>query len=309
VSYKYSLDRRSLGPVWFFKETFEFFHSGMMRLRDLLGAWNKREQSPPYAAEVRDLNRIIEWGTERLAKIGPHGDIWIRDVLVGSQRYLKAGGVLLVLEAEEQLQREAGTLPAGVIETRKRKIAEMKELCDLGMFASMEPADCLWEVAPSPRVRTPAARAQGEPLWDVFISHASEDKEPFVQALADRLVKADVRVWLDTFVLKLGDSLRRSIERGLSSSRFGVVVLSPRFFAKEWPQKELDGMAALEVDSRKVILPIWHDVGVNEVRAYSPILADRVAIRADKGLEAVVKEILDVLRPGTDPGQSAGRPR
>ena len=65
--------------------------------------------------------------------------------------------------------------------------------------------------------------------------------------------------------LKLGDSLRRSIERGLASSRFGVVVLSPRFFAKEWPQKELDGMAALEIEGRKVILPVHHtalkDVG------------------------------------------------
>jgi len=301
VSYKYSFDRSSLGTTWYHKETFEFFYRGMVRLRDLLDGWNKREKTPPYEAEVRDLNGIIEWTAERLPKIRPHGDIWVRDVSVGSQRYVKAGGVPLVLEAEEQLEREAGTLPAGVLETRKRDIAQMKEWCDMGMFASMEPADCLWEVAPSPRVRTPVARAQGEPLWDVFISHASEDKEQFVQALADRLVKADVRVWLDTFVLRLGDSLRRSIERGLSSSRFGVVVLSPRFFAKEWPQKELDGMAAMEVDGRKVILPVWHEVGVNEVRAYSPILADRVAIRSDKGLDAVAQEILDVLQPARAP--------
>ena len=301
MSYKYSFDRSSLGTTWYHKETFEFFYRGMVRLRDLLDGWNKREKTPPYEAEVRDLNGIIEWTAERLPKIRPHGDIWVRDVSVGSQRYVKAGGVPLVLEAEEQLEREAGTLPAGVLETRKRDIAQMKEWCDMGMFASMEPADCLWEVAPSPRVRTPVARAQGEPLWDVFISHASEDKEQFVQALADRLVKADVRVWLDTFVLRLGDSLRRSIERGLSSSRFGVVVLSPRFFAKEWPQKELDGMAAMEVDGRKVILPVWHEVGVNEVRAYSPILADRVAIRSDKGLDAVAQEILDVLQPARAP--------
>jgi TIR domain-containing protein len=295
VSYKYSFDRRALGTIILFKETFEFFHRGLIRLRDRLDAWNKREQAPPYAAEVEDLNGMIEWGAERLPTISR--EIRLRDVTVGSLRYLKAGGTLLVLEAEEQLQQEAGALPSGVIETRKRDIARMKELCDVGSLASLEPADCLWEIAPSPHVRTPATRAQGEPLWDVFICHASEDKEPFVQALADRLVKADVRVWLDTLVLKLGDSLRRSIEKGLSSSRFGAVILSPRFFAKEWPQKELDGMAALEIDGRKVILPVWHELGANEVRRYSPMLADRVAIGSDKGLDAVVREILDVLQP------------
>jgi TIR domain len=105
-----------------------------------------------------------------------------------------------------------------------------------------------------------------------------------------------VRVWLDANVLKLGDSLRRSIERGLALSRYGVVILSPRFFAKEWPQRELDGMSALEVDGRKVILPVWHEVDASDVRARSPMLADRVAIRSDVGVDAVVREILAVLR-------------
>jgi TIR domain len=296
VSYKYSFDQRVIGTTWFWKESFEFFHGGLIRLRDLLDKWNKAEKAAPYVDEVRDLTQMIEWGTERLSKVGPHGDIWVPGVSVGSQQYMKAGGVLLVLEAEQELERDAARLPAGVIAARRQSIADMKELCGVGMFASLEPAACLWEVAPSPQVRTPAAHLEGEPLWDVFICHASEDKEPFVLALAEHLTKADVRVWLDTFVLKLGDSLRRSIERGLTSSRFGVVVLSPRFFAKEWPQRELDGMAALEIEGRKVILPVWHEVGADEVRAYSPILADRVAIRSDRGVEAVVKEITAVLR-------------
>jgi hypothetical protein len=40
-------------------------------------------------------------------------------------------------------------------------------------------------------------------------------------------------VWFDEFTLKVGDSLRRTIDHGLGYSRFGVVVLSPAFFAKE----------------------------------------------------------------------------
>jgi hypothetical protein len=60
-------------------------------------------------------------------------------------------------------------------------------------------------------------------------------------------------------------------------------------------------MAALEVDGRKVILPIWHEVGIADVRAYSPILADRLAIGSDRGLDVVVNGILDVVRPQADP--------
>jgi hypothetical protein len=296
VSYKYSFDPRIVGDTWFWKEAFESFREGLIRLRDLLDKWNKAEKMAPYIDEVRDLTRLTEWSAQRLSNVGPHGDIMLANVAAGSLQYRKAGVTLLVLEAEQELERDAAKLPPGVIATRRESIAKLKGLCEVGIFASLEPAACLWEVAPSPQVRTPASLPEGNLSWDVFICHASEDKEPFVVALAECLKKADVRVWLDSFVLKLGDSLRRSIERGLTSSRFGVVVLSPRFFAKEWPQRELDGMLALEIDGRKVILPVWHEVGINEVRAYSPILADLVAIPSDRGVEAVAKQIMAVLR-------------
>lgn len=297
MSYKYSFDSRAAGSRWFRKSTYEFLHKGLVRLRDRLHEWNSREVQPPYRDEVRDLTNMIDWGAERLAGMtAEHRDVWVNGISVGSLRYLKAGAVLQVLEAEEDLQRDIGTLPSGVVAARRRTIAQMKELAEVGVFADLEPADCLWEVAPSAPVRTPAPRPEGQARWDLFICHATEDKEPFVRQLVERLQAEQVGVWYDTFVLRLGDSLRRSIERGLSSSRYGVVVLSPRFFAKEWTQKELDGMAALEVDGRKVILPVWREVGRDEVRAYSPILADRVSIRSDRGVEAVVREILTVLR-------------
>ena len=69
--------------------------------------------------------------------------------------------------------------------------------------------------------------------WDVFISHASEDKEGFVRPLAKSLRQRGLRVWYDEFTLKVGDSLRRSIDRGLARSRYGVVVISPNFLRKE----------------------------------------------------------------------------
>jgi hypothetical protein len=128
--------------------------------------------------------------------------------------------------------------------------------------------------------------------WDFFISHASEDKQAIARPLADTLLAKGMKVWYDEFSLTVGDSLRESIDRGLSQSRFGIVILSRHFFAKHWPQKELNGLATREVDGRKVILPVWHGVRVKEVRSYSPMLADRIAVSTDNSLEHVVEKLL-----------------
>jgi hypothetical protein len=108
-------------------------------------------------------------------------------------------------------------------------------------------------------------------LSDAFICHASEDKDGFVRPLAERLREQHIEVWYDEFSLNVGDSLRRSIDRGLSQSRFGVVVLSPSFFDKQWSQWELDGFMARQNSSDiSVILPVWHGVQRADVLAYSP---------------------------------------
>lgn len=128
--------------------------------------------------------------------------------------------------------------------------------------------------------------------FDVFISHASEDKDGLVRPLAAQLEKRGLRVWFDETEIKLGDSLRRSIDYGLSKSRFGLVVLSPDFLRKEWPQKELDGLVAREDGSAKVILPVWHNVTQADIAAYSPPLADKLAAPTSKGLVYVVEQVM-----------------
>jgi hypothetical protein len=134
-------------------------------------------------------------------------------------------------------------------------------------------------------------------MSDVFISHASEDKEQIARPLAEELSKRGLSVWYDEFSLELGDSLRRSIDKGLAQSRFGVVILSENFFAKEWPQRELDGLSTRETSGgEKVILPLWHGVTHAEVLAYSPVLADRVAFNTRRGVSAAADEIEAVVQ-------------
>lgn len=135
--------------------------------------------------------------------------------------------------------------------------------------------------------------------YDVFISHASQDKEDFVEPLAGLLSDMGLKVWYDDFVLKVGDSLSRSIDRGIANSEYGLVVLSPHFFAKGWTERELAGLTAREVAGRrKLILPIWHNVTREDVLEYSPMLADKVALDTRKmSLEEIAEALAEVL-PG-----------
>lgn len=107
-------------------------------------------------------------------------------------------------------------------------------------------------------------------------------------------------VWYDEFELRIGDSLRRKIDKGLASSRFGVVVLSQAFFGRGWPEYELDGLVTRAVSGEQILLPVWHNVSKAEVMGYSPSLADRLArSTATHTVEEIAAEIVDVIRNPT----------
>ena len=98
-----------------------------------------------------------------------------------------------------------------------------------------EPAEALRGLR-NTQPEVPPVDVMGGQTWDVFISHAGEDKDDVARPLAEALRAAGVSVWLDALELRIGDSLRRKIDQGIRSSRFGVVVCSTAFFAKVCPQ-------------------------------------------------------------------------
>lgn len=149
-------------------------------------------------------------------------------------------------------------------------------------------ADNLAEAAPA--LDGPAAD------FDVFISHASEDKDDIVRPLAHALRAGGLTVWYDEFELRIGDSLRRKIDAGISRSRFGIVVLSKPFFSKGWPAYELDGLVTMSVSAKQVLLPLWHDISKDEVVQASPSLADKVALRtSDYTVNEIAEQIAAVV--------------
>ncbi len=134
--------------------------------------------------------------------------------------------------------------------------------------------------------------------YDLFISHASEDKESFVRPLAVALRSLGVSIWYDEFSLKLGGSLLRSIDRGIADSTHGLVVISRAFMAKRWTEYELRGLVNREVEQDAKIIPVWHGVKKQEVLQFSPSLADKVAIKTVE-LDAlgVALKVLEEVRP------------
>ena len=119
-------------------------------------------------------------------------------------------------------------------------------------------------------------------LYDVFISHASEDKDDFVIPLVEALQDAGIRVWYDCLEMEWGKSLREQIDNGIRRSKYAIIILSKNFFAKQWTKRELDGILAKEEATGVAPMPIWYNISFNEVYEFSPTLSGLYSLSTDK---------------------------
>ena len=301
MSYRYEFDDTRDGDLRLRRTSYEVLQDAYRGLRDELVAWNRRAldhggSTPPYEQEVEDLNRMLAWGDEQLAHVGA-SEITVRGISIASSRYAKAALTLAIRRRQEDRESKSRQgWPDAALRSLDEGIDRISGIADI---FEHKPSDVLWQLIPKheTRERTTPPPSIGD--WDVFISHAGEDKEDFVRPLARALRARGLSVWFDELTLTVGDSLRRSIDRGLARSRFGVVVISPHFLDKEWPQRELDGLAAREVDGTKVILPVWYNITAEQLRARSPMLADRVAALSSDGIDSVVDDLARAIAAGT----------
>ncbi|CAN5832971.1 hypothetical protein BH11BAC7_BH11BAC7_33330 [soil metagenome] len=131
--------------------------------------------------------------------------------------------------------------------------------------------------------------------YDVFISHAFEDKNAFANELALALKKQGLKVWYSGSELKLGDSIMDSVNNALKAATYGIVIISPIYLEKQWAMSELKALFAQEAD-RNRILPILHNITIDEIKNDLPILADRYAISSGKGLQIIVNKVMQVVK-------------
>src|SRR5688572_1406504 len=123
--------------------------------------------------------------------------------------------------------------------------------------------------------------------YDVFISHAVEDKLPIANELCKHLEESGLRVWYSGFDLQAGDSIEGTIRNDLPKSRYAVVVLSQHYLAKSWTMREFYMLQAQEKAGRKVILPVLYDVTADDLKN-DLYMADKFAIPYTKGMDYVI---------------------
>jgi hypothetical protein len=134
--------------------------------------------------------------------------------------------------------------------------------------------------------------------FDLFICHATEDKEDVVRPLAGHMTNLGYSVWFDETSVAVGESLRTAVDTGLSRSRYGAVVLSEHFFEKAWTAYELDGLLDKEMsEGTTVILPIWHGVTHDQVAQYSPSLATRLAVVSTLPIPDICGRLCEAMGP------------
>ena len=132
--------------------------------------------------------------------------------------------------------------------------------------------------------------------YDAFISHAVEDKIPIANELCAKLERAGLKIWYSGKELGIGDSIEKTIERGLHRSRYGIVILSPTYLAKNWTIREFYTLLAKEIEEHKVILPVLYNIGLDELKKKDLLMADRFAVNADRGLDFVVDKLVGEIR-------------
>jgi len=131
--------------------------------------------------------------------------------------------------------------------------------------------------------------------WDVFISHASEDKETIVEPLVQLLEENGISCWYDKKDIGWGDSIVESISDGLKKSKYALVVLSENFISKGWTKAELNSMLNMEIDNgQKKVLPLI--VGdEKKIIGKLPLLQDKKYIVWNKKSSHIVYELRKVL--------------
>lgn len=138
----------------------------------------------------------------------------------------------------------------------------------------------------------PLLNVSSSEAYDVFVSHAPEDKVPFVDNLVEELLKRDVKVWYDRKVLTWGKSIRQNIDLGLQRSKYAIVVLSEYYIQKYWTQKEFNALFSLGSQLGEFILPIWHNITADRAKEFSPMLSDAIALVSS---DYTIEEIADMF--------------
>ena len=133
------------------------------------------------------------------------------------------------------------------------------------------------------KVEVPKYQAKTLPEYDVFISHANQDKEELIEELYQSLQKLGISIFYDKESLEWGDNWKERILNGTKKAEFAIIVISENFFDREWTERELsEFLNRQNRNGQKLILPIVHNITMQQLQAKYPNVADIQAIDSSK---------------------------
>jgi hypothetical protein len=145
------------------------------------------------------------------------------------------------------------------------------------------------------------SKTGAESVFDVFVSYASEDRETIARPLAEALRARGFSVWFDDYAIGAGDNLKQAITAGVRNARYGVIIISRSYLAKDWPRLEMVTLWMHEGRvNRSVVLPVLHGISIEEVVAIDAAFEDRAMPSTDRGLDYVVDRISAVVHREQD---------
>ena len=224
------------------------------------------------------LKQISGWESDRAKKSAESAELGKK---LAEKRQKRNDANLKLQKAQQDEQKKQNREMKRMQESYESRIAQLQSMA-----------------IPSGVNISSAVDEQEDVQYDVFVSHAWEDKESFVEEFVQELQKLNLRVWYDKKQIKWGDSMRAKIDEGLRKSKFGVAVLSPDYIkdGKYWTKAELDGLFQLESVNEKMLLPVWHNLTKKEVMAYSPIIAGKLAMNTASMTPAEIAAELAALQ-------------
>ncbi len=133
------------------------------------------------------------------------------------------------------------------------------------------------------KVEVPKYQAKTLPEYDVFISHANKDKEDLIEDLYQSLSKLGISIFYDKESLEWGDNWKERILNGTKKAEFAIIVISENFFDREWTERELsEFLNRQNRNGQKLILPIVHNITMQQLQEKYPNVADIQAIDSSK---------------------------
>lgn len=133
--------------------------------------------------------------------------------------------------------------------------------------------------------------------YDLFISHAVEDKIPLVNELAARLEAEGIKVWYTGQELSIGDVVCDTLVAGMRQCRYGIIIFSPSYISKLIPSTEFHTLLRYKRTDDKVIIPILFEVTHDELVAKHILSEETGAIYSNAGLDAVVNQLREQIGP------------